>query len=137
MPSTARLWDAPASLPDDVPRLAAWVEAATGLELDERGSIRVLDRAAWLERRRRLEQLGGPPPADQAPRLDPILFGADPTARGDAWKERGQWDRAEAAYAEAIRARPLNSSIWQPWPACTSSAAIPTGPRRRSPRRSG
>ena len=50
--STARLWDAPAPLPDDVPRLAAWVEAATGLELDERGSIRVLDRAAWLERRR-------------------------------------------------------------------------------------
>ena len=109
--STARLWDAPAPLPDDLPRLAAWVEAATGLELDERGSIRVLDRDAWLERRRRLEQLGGPPPPDPPPRLDPILFGAEPTARGDAWKERGLWDRAEAAYAEAIRARPLNSSV--------------------------
>ena len=35
-----RRWDAPAPLPDDVPRLTAWVEAATGLELDERGSIR-------------------------------------------------------------------------------------------------
>ncbi len=110
--STARLWDAPAPLPDDVPRLAAWVEAATGLELDERGSVRVLDRAAWLERRQRLEQLGGPPPADPAPRLDPILFGPDPAARGDAWKERGLWDRAEAAYAEAARARPLNRSVW-------------------------
>ncbi len=110
--STARLWDAAAPLPNDVPRLAAWVEAATGLELDERGSIRVLDRAAWLERRRRLDQLGGPPPADPAPRLDPILFGAEPAARGDAWKERGQWDRAEAAYAEAIRARPLNLFVW-------------------------
>ena len=60
----------------------------------------------------RLEQLGGPPPADPAPRLDPILFGADPTARGDAWKERGLWDRAEAAYAEAVRARPLNRPVW-------------------------
>jgi len=105
---TARLWDAPAPLPDDVPRVAAWVEAAIGLRLDEQGSIQVLDDAAWLERRRFLEQLGGPPPADPAPRLDPILFGVDPAARGDGWKERGLWDRAEAAYAEAIRARPLN-----------------------------
>ena len=108
----ARVWDAPAALPDDPPRLAAWAEAATGLELDERGSIRVLDYSAWLERRRYLEQLGGPPPADPAPRLDPILFGADPAARGDGWKEREQWDRADAAYAEAIRARPLNPSAW-------------------------
>jgi tetratricopeptide (TPR) repeat protein len=109
----ARLWDSPAPLPDDLPRLAAWVQAATGLELDERSAIRVLDRAAWLERRRRLEQLGGPPPADSAPRLDPIVFGANPTARGDAWKERGQWDRAEDAYTEAAHARQLNPSIWE------------------------
>ncbi len=109
---TARVWDAPAPLPDDLPRLAAWVEAATGLEMDERGAIRVLDRSAWLERRQRLEQLGGPPPLDPAPRLDPILFGLVPTARGDAWKERGLWDRAEAAYAEAVHARPLNTSVW-------------------------
>ena len=109
---TARVWDAPAPLPDDVPWLVAWVEAAVGLKLDEKGSIQVLDPAAWAEHRRLLEQLGGPPPADPAPRLDPILFGADPAARGDGWKERGLWDRAEAAYAEAIRARPLNPSAW-------------------------
>jgi WD40 repeat protein/tetratricopeptide (TPR) repeat protein len=106
-----RRWDAPAPLPDDVPRLTAWVEAATGLELDERGAIRPLDRSAWLERRSRLEQLGGPPPTDPAPRLDPILFGPDPAARGDAWREWGQWDRAEAAYLEALRARPLNATV--------------------------
>jgi tetratricopeptide (TPR) repeat protein len=107
---TARIWDAPAPLPDDVPRLAAWVETAIGLRLDEQGSIQVLDAAAWLERRRFLQQVGGPPPADPAPRLDPILFGVDPAARGDGWKERGLCDRALAAYAEAIRARPLNQS---------------------------
>jgi tetratricopeptide (TPR) repeat protein len=111
--STARLWDAPSPLPDDVLRLAAWVEAATGQELDERGSIRVLTRTDWLERRRRLEQLGGPPSPDPALRLDPILFGGNPAARGDAWKERGLWDKAEAAYAEAAHARPLHSSIWR------------------------
>jgi tetratricopeptide (TPR) repeat protein len=94
-------------------RLGAWVEAATGLELDESGLIRVLGRAAWLERRRRLEQLGGPPTADPPPRLDPILFGGDPTARGNAWRDRGMLDQAEAAYAEAIHARPLNHSAWE------------------------
>ena len=107
---TARIWDAPAPLPDDVPRVAAWVESVIGLSLDEQGSIQVLDDASWLERRRFLEQLGGPPLADPAPRLDPILFGVNPEARGDGWKERDLWDRAEAAYAQAIRARPLNQS---------------------------
>ena len=81
------------------------------MELTERGSVRVLDRAAWQESRRRLEDLGGPPPADLAPRFDPILFGGKPQARGEAWKEKGFWDRAEAAYAEAIHARPLNVSL--------------------------
>jgi serine/threonine-protein kinase len=44
--------------------------------------------------------------------LDPILFGENPAARGDAWRERGMWDRAVAAYAEAARARPLNPNVW-------------------------
>ena len=107
----ARVWDVPAPLPDDLPRLSAWVEAATGLEIDERGAIRALDRDAWLERRRRLESLGGPPPPDPAARLDPIVYGGEPTARGDALAARGQWDQAEAAYAEAARARPRNASV--------------------------
>jgi tetratricopeptide (TPR) repeat protein len=109
--SLARAWDAPPPLPDDLPRLSAWVEAATGLALDERGAVRVLDRDAWLGRRRRLEALGGPPPADPAPRLDPITYGGEPTARGDALAARGRWDQAEAAYAEAARARPRNPSV--------------------------
>jgi tetratricopeptide (TPR) repeat protein len=107
----ARAWDAPPPLPDDPPRLSAWIEAATGLALDERGVVRVLDRDAWLERRRRLEALGGPPPPDPAPRLDPITYGGDPTARGDALAARGWWDCAEAAYAEAAHARPRNAPV--------------------------
>ncbi len=103
------------------------------MELTERGSIRVLDRTAWQESRRRLEDLGGPPPADPAPRSDPILFGDKPEARGDGWKEKGFWDRAEAAYAEAIHARPLNGSLPGPAPLkrCSSKdfkqvAIVPT-----------
>jgi WD40 repeat protein/serine/threonine protein kinase/tetratricopeptide (TPR) repeat protein len=107
-----RLWDAPAPLPDDVCRLSAWVESATALELDQRGAVHVLDGAAWRERRRRLEQLGGPPPDDPALRRDPILFGAYPPVRGDAWKQRGEWKHAEAAYAEATRLRPFNPFAW-------------------------
>lgn len=51
------------------------------------------------------------PPADPSVRLDPILYGPNPSVRGNAWKERGLWDRAEDAYAEASRARPLNRSV--------------------------
>ena len=106
-----RQWHAPAALPDDVPRLSVWVEAITGLELDQRGSVRVLDRDAWVERGERLESLGGPPPADPAPRRDPIRYGPDPAARGDALRAQGDWERAEEAYAEATRAHPRNASI--------------------------
>ena len=109
--ATVRRWEAPPPLPDDLPRLTAWVEATTGLAIDERGMIQVLDRAGWMERRRRLEQPGGPPPRDLVLRRDPILFGGNPAARGDSWKERGEWDRAEAAYIEAVRARPLNGVV--------------------------
>jgi eukaryotic-like serine/threonine-protein kinase len=107
--TTTRMWEAPAPLPGDLPRLTAWLEAATGLTLDEQGTIRALDGDAWHERRRRLEQLGGLPP-DPAPRLDPILYGAHPEARAEALAARGLCDQAEAAYALAAEARPLNAS---------------------------
>jgi WD40 repeat protein len=59
---TARLWDvAAAALPDELQRVATWVEVLTGLELDELGSAKVLDNATWLQRREKLKQLGGPP----------------------------------------------------------------------------
>jgi WD40 repeat protein len=60
---TARLWDVATALPDDLERVATWVEVLTGLELDEFGSARVLDNATWLGRREKLKQLGGPPVA--------------------------------------------------------------------------
>jgi WD40 repeat protein/tRNA A-37 threonylcarbamoyl transferase component Bud32 len=60
---TARLWDVATALPDELERVATWVEVLTGLELDELGSARVLDGATWLQRREKLKQLGGPPVA--------------------------------------------------------------------------
>jgi tetratricopeptide (TPR) repeat protein len=107
-----RLFAVPRDLPDEVERMAAWVEVITGLRLDKKqGLIQVLDNAAWLERREQLMELGGPPDTGPEPRLDPILFGPDPTARARSFIERKQWDAAEAAFDEAMRARPFNIGI--------------------------
>ncbi len=82
---TVRLWETPKPVPDDLPRLTAWVTTSTGLELDEQGAIRVLDGDTWWRRRVQLRELGGPPAAGPAQSLDPILLGLDPTARARAW----------------------------------------------------
>ena len=110
--SESRLFPVAPDLPDELERVATWVEVITGLRLDkQQGLIQVLDNAAWLERRERLMQLGGPPETGPDQRLDPILFGPDPTARARSFMERKQWDAAEAAFDEAMRARPFNLSI--------------------------
>jgi WD40 repeat protein len=63
-------WD----LPDQLDRVAAWVEILTGLSLDkERGSIQVLDNTAWRASRDRLKQLGGPPETTETHRGPPAV----------------------------------------------------------------
>ena len=52
-----------AEFPDELERVTTWVEALTGLSLDEDGSIQILDNAAWLRRREKVKQQGGPPMA--------------------------------------------------------------------------
>jgi WD40 repeat protein/tetratricopeptide (TPR) repeat protein len=108
---TVRLWHL-AELPEDVPRLAAWIETLTGMELDPQGGIRILHAAKWTERRRRLEQLGGPPATAGDELFDPVLFGPEPTARARSLMERERWDEAEAALSEAVRIRPNLAALW-------------------------
>jgi tetratricopeptide (TPR) repeat protein len=61
----ARLYSKAPDVPDDLDRVANWVEVLTGLRLDrQQGSIQLLDNAAWLASRERLEQSGGPPVED-------------------------------------------------------------------------
>ncbi len=58
----ARLYRKVPELADDLDRVSVWVKVLTGLTLDPgQGTIRVLNNAAWLDLRERLEQLGGPP----------------------------------------------------------------------------
>jgi hypothetical protein len=52
----------PARLEGDTERLVLWAQVLTGLEMDAKGTIGVLDGVKWNERRQRLEKLGGPPP---------------------------------------------------------------------------
>jgi hypothetical protein len=108
---TARLWDA-TTMADDLARIGPWIEVITGLELDDEGSVHILDPAAWRQRRERLDQLGGPLRTGTGRWVDPILFGSDPTARARAWVARQRWVEAEAAFGEAVRARPLAGSVW-------------------------
>jgi WD40 repeat protein/tRNA A-37 threonylcarbamoyl transferase component Bud32 len=63
----AHLWPVPAPVEGDVERVMLWVQVLTGLELDDRGGARVLDNQTWLERRQRLQALGGPPPRPALP----------------------------------------------------------------------
>ncbi len=58
---TARLWTTPSPLRGDVERISLWAEVVTGMDLDDTGTVRVLDGAAWRKRRLRLQELGGPP----------------------------------------------------------------------------
>ena len=70
--SRARIFWNALDLPDDLNRVAAWVEVLTALSLDkERGSIQVLDNTAWRVSRQRLKQLGGPPEMAEAHRAVP------------------------------------------------------------------
>jgi eukaryotic-like serine/threonine-protein kinase len=108
-----RLFRKVPELPDDLDRVATWVELLTGLRLDpENGTIHTLDNAAWRERRERLKRLGGPPEAGGGPRLDPFPIGFDLLARGRVLTQRGHWDQAETAFDEVVRARPYNASSW-------------------------
>jgi WD40 repeat protein/serine/threonine protein kinase len=52
---TARLWDGPSLLTDEVEQVVLRAQLMTGMELDERGIVRELDVASWLERKKRLD----------------------------------------------------------------------------------
>ena len=105
-----RLWKVPPDLPDDFQRITAWVAVLTGLDLD--GNTRPVQDWTWLEQRRRLEALGGPPMTDRDESLDPILYGADPLARAHAWIERKRWAEAEDAFGDVLKAWPEVARFW-------------------------
>jgi WD40 repeat protein len=57
----ALLWRPPAPVAGEVERIVLWTQVMTGMELDPDWGARVLDADTWQQRRRRLDELGGPP----------------------------------------------------------------------------
>jgi tetratricopeptide (TPR) repeat protein len=93
----ARLWEVPIAADADRRRLELWVQVATGTELDRQGAIGFLDRHAWEERRRQLDQMGGPP-----------AFGRTDAAsiqRRDAWAKATDRLWHEGQVADSIKSR--------------------------------
>jgi tetratricopeptide (TPR) repeat protein len=107
----ARLWDV-TELPDEPERVAAGIETAAGIRLEEKDEFEILNRTALSQSRERLAKMGGSPIRKQRWSLDPILFGSEPDARARAWIERGRWEEAKAAFDEAVAARPLYAPLW-------------------------
>jgi WD40 repeat protein/serine/threonine protein kinase len=57
----ARLWQISTPVKGRVERITRWVQVMTALELDDHRATQPLNTQEWEERRRRLEELGGPP----------------------------------------------------------------------------
>ena len=99
----ARLWDI-SLLPDDLPRIATWVEVLTGLELDEQG-----DRPGARQRGLVLPSRAAESNGRSAARSGPSRC-STPSFRDStrplvacALMDLARWDDAEAAFTEAIR----------------------------------
>jgi WD40 repeat protein/serine/threonine protein kinase/tetratricopeptide (TPR) repeat protein len=110
---TARLWDVATDLPDDLERVANWVEVRTGLELDDQGQVRALDAAAWRERREQLGRQGGPPETGQWWRR--VVGPESPASVATLWASRGEqhadqqlWAAAQADFSRALELEPDN-----------------------------
>jgi WD40 repeat protein len=59
----ARLWTPPRPVAGEAEHVTLWAQVLTGMELDAEGTVRVLPGDVWQQRRRQLEERGGPPRA--------------------------------------------------------------------------
>jgi hypothetical protein len=55
---TAGLWRVFAPVEGEIKRLVLWTQVFTGMELDDTGSVRVLDAPGWKRRLVELNELG-------------------------------------------------------------------------------
>jgi hypothetical protein len=54
----ARFWQLSNAMVGDAEQLELWSQVVTGMELEAYGGVRVLDAAAWEQRRSRLKDSG-------------------------------------------------------------------------------
>jgi hypothetical protein len=48
-------------VPDEPERVRAWIETMTGMKIGITGSSELLTAEEWAERKKKLDELGGPP----------------------------------------------------------------------------
>jgi WD40 repeat protein/Flp pilus assembly protein TadD len=97
----------PVPAPDDPPRVTAWAQATSGLELKERGSVQVLGAPAWQQRRRRLQELGGP----IQPAADPSDLLAWHDRQAEQNEASGRWFAALWHLDRLVRASPSSNAL--------------------------
>jgi WD40 repeat protein len=59
-PGTAHYWSMPAPLVGSAEQVELWVQTSTGMELDAKGGMRLLNPQEWQKRHRRLKEIGLP-----------------------------------------------------------------------------
>jgi WD40 repeat protein len=94
----ARLFRQAPEMPDDLDRVANWAEVLIGMTLEPRqGTIQILDNAAWLASRARLEQRAGP----RGSAWDSLAASESPPI-GLAWTlSQARWDGAWEEFGRA------------------------------------
>jgi Flp pilus assembly protein TadD len=110
---TARLWElAPAPVEGPAERIVVWTEVLTGMEADLSGGLQVLDGPTWQQRRRRLQEQGGPPVVAGAPG-EPAQVSRELIARHQQEADRcfstGQWVGAVFHLEHLIKFQPDHS----------------------------
>jgi WD40 repeat protein/Flp pilus assembly protein TadD len=103
-----RLRQVPPPLPDEPERVTAWAQVLTGLDLDDRGMVGVLDAAAWQARRRRLDELGGPFGPMTAPDDRLAAWHRREAERGE---ESGSWFGAHWHIDRLLAAEPSAAAL--------------------------
>jgi hypothetical protein len=58
---TARLWFQPDPVDASLPRLKLWIDVLTTATMDEQGVTRFLTPDEWNQKRKELDDMGGPP----------------------------------------------------------------------------
>jgi WD40 repeat protein/tetratricopeptide (TPR) repeat protein len=110
---TARLWAVPTPVKADVERVTLWAEVLTGLMIDGSEAPQVLDAKAWIDRRNRLAELGGPPVPPTVPSAPPLIL-TDlldyHEAEARAWLSAGQWSAALFHLNRLVAAEPDRAS---------------------------
>ena len=109
--TSVQFWDI-SEIPDDPPRVQAWVESATGLAIVEQDEIRSLDAAAWGKRRRGAGAARRPAATEAASLPDDPI--APETVPADRARELIPWalpDKLALVLDNMIRSQPDDAEL--------------------------